>query len=64
MLVTYRIPKNTPLTEEQIQELEEAAKRPIVYDDDSPELTPALEKALRCAAVQRNRMKSKKVSGN
>ena len=64
MLVNYRIPKESALTEEQLLELREAAKRPIVYDEDSPELTPALEKALRCAAVQRNRLKAQKVSGN
>lgn len=40
-------------TEEQIRQIEEAAKREIVFDEDSPELTPAMEKAFRLAAKNR-----------
>ena len=29
----------------------------IVFDDDCPEMTPAMEKAFRCAVAQRNRAK-------
>lgn len=39
MLVTYRRKKGTPLTPEQIAEIEEAAKHPIVFDEDCPEMT-------------------------
>ena len=44
------------LTHKQLNELEEAKKYPIVYDEDSPELTPEMEKAFRLAAVSRNRV--------
>ena len=40
MLVTYKRKRGTPLTPEQIEEIKEAAKYPIVYDEDCPELTP------------------------
>ena len=39
MLVTYERKKGTPLTPEQIAEIEEAAKYPIVFDEDCPEMT-------------------------
>ncbi len=39
MLVTYNRKKGTPLTPEQIAEIEDAAKYPIVYDEDCPEMT-------------------------
>ena len=39
MLVTYNRKKGTPLTPEQIAEIEEAAKYPIVFDEDCPEMT-------------------------
>lgn len=35
--------------------LEEAKKHPITFDEDSPELTPEMEKAFRLAAKNRNR---------
>ena len=39
-----------------------ATKREIVYDDDSPELTPAMEKAFRLAAKNRNTHKNTAIS--
>jgi uncharacterized DUF497 family protein len=36
---TYHIDPDQKLTVEQKKELEEVAKRPIVYDEDSPELS-------------------------
>lgn len=36
---TVIIPGQKP-TEEQIKEIEEAAKRPVIPDEDCPELTP------------------------
>ncbi len=39
MLVTYNRKRGTPLTPEQIAEIEEAAKYPIVFDEDCPEMT-------------------------
>lgn len=57
MLVTYTIPEGLPLTDEQKRELEALKDRPIVYDEDCPELTPETERALLNAAIQRNWMK-------
>lgn len=42
-------------TQEQLDEVRAAAKREIQFDEDSPELSPAMYKAFPCAAAQRNR---------
>lgn len=42
-------------TQEQLEEVRQAAKREIICDDDAPELSPAMYKAFRCSAIQRNR---------
>ena len=60
MIVSYIPPKDRKLTEEQMRELEEAKKHPIVYDEDCPELSPAMMKAMRCAVAQRNRLLARK----
>ena len=57
MTVTVEYKKGQKLTEEQIAEIEAAKEKPIVYDDDCPELTPAMEKAFLLAARNRNRYK-------
>ena len=54
--------KNQALTEEQIKQLEAAAAKDPVYDEDSPQLTPAMEKAFRLAARSRNRQKKVSIS--
>jgi hypothetical protein len=46
----------------QIKQIQEVAKREIVYDDDSPEFTPAMEKAFRLAAKNRNTHKNTAIS--
>ena len=56
MLVTYKRKKGTPLTPEQIAEIEEAAQYPIVFDEDCPETTGEALEQLREAAIARNRM--------
>lgn len=38
-IVEYTLEPGTKPTKEQIEELREAAKRPIVYDEDCPPLT-------------------------
>lgn len=43
---TVTLDRNQKPTEKQIKQIEEAAKREIVFNEDSPELTPAMEKAL------------------
>ena len=57
MAVTVEYKKGQELTKEQIAEIEAASKKPIVYDEDCPELTPAMEKAFLLAARSRNRYK-------
>ena len=39
MIVKYSITKDQKPTPEQIAEIREAAKRPIVFDEDCPEMT-------------------------
>ncbi|MBQ6959793.1 MAG: hypothetical protein IJP78_02320 [Clostridia bacterium] len=39
MIASYSITKNQKPTPEQIAEIREAAKRPIVFDEDCPEMT-------------------------
>ena len=39
MIVSYSITKNQKPTPEQIAEIREAAKRPIVFGEDCPEMT-------------------------
>jgi len=46
-------------TEDQIREVREAAKQPVVFDDDSPELTPA-QYAEMAEMARRRRNEQKK----
>ena len=46
--------KNQKLTKEQKKEVREAAKKPIVFDEDSPNLTPKTLLAFKKAANKRN----------
>ncbi len=57
MTRTYIIENGIEPTEEQLREVEEAKNHPIVFDEDCPELSPAMRKAFRCSVVQRNRRK-------
>lgn len=54
MIRTVTLDRNQTPTEEQMKQIKEAAKREIVFDGDSLELTPAMEKAFRLAAKNRN----------
>ena len=40
-MIRKMIYESAPLTPEQIKQIEEADKKPIVFDDDCPELTEA-----------------------
>lgn len=62
MTRTVTLARNQKPTEEQIRQIEEAAKRKIVFDEDSPELTSAMEKAFRLAAKNRNTQRNISVS--
>ncbi|MCM1539676.1 MAG: hypothetical protein NC121_00235 [Blautia sp.] len=58
MTRTYIIENGQGPTEQQIREVEEAKKHPIVFDEDCQELSPAMMKAFKSAVVQRNRKKN------
>ena len=55
MIKTFTIETGQKLTEEQLEKISEAKKYPIVFDDDCPELSPAIIKAFKCAVTQQNR---------
>ena len=57
MTKTFIIEKGQKPTSEQLQEVLEAKKHPIVFDEDTPELSPAMHKAFRSCVIQRNRKK-------
>ena len=42
MIKTFTIEPGQSLTEEQLNEIEEAKKHPIVFDEDCEELSPAM----------------------
>ncbi len=58
MTKTFIIEKGQKPTAEQLQEVVEAKKRPIVFDEDSPELSSAMYKAFKSSVIQRNRKKN------
>lgn len=50
MKVTFKLTEeNSALTENEKRMLEKAKKLPVVYDEDSPELTEEMEKAFLAA---------------
>lgn len=55
MLKTFTIKEGQKPTEAQLAEIRAAAKRDIQFDEDAPELSPALYKAFECVARQRSR---------
>lgn len=58
MIKTATLTRGQEATEEQIRQIESAKENPIVFDEDSPELTPAMEKAFVLAAKSRNRVRN------
>ncbi len=58
MLKTLIIEKGQKPTKEQLEEVEEAKRHPIIFDEDCQELSPAMMKAFKSAVVQRNRRKN------
>lgn len=48
-MVTYELEKDAVLTNREKKLLAEAKKLPVVYDEDSPELTDDMEKAFAAA---------------
>lgn len=57
MTKTFIIKEGQRPTQQQLDEVAAATKREIQFDEDSPELSPAMYKAFKCAAAQRNRRK-------
>lgn len=58
MIRTFTIDNGQKPTNEQLQEVIEAKKKPIIFDEDSPELSPAMYKAFKSSVIQRNRKKN------
>ena len=58
MTKTFSIKPGQKPTEEQLREVAQAKQRAIVFDEDSPEMSPAMVKAFKCAVMQRNRRKA------
>ena len=57
MTRTFTIKDGQVPSKEQLDEVRSAAERTIQFDEDCPELSPAMYKAFKCAASQRNRRK-------
>jgi hypothetical protein len=58
MTETFIINEGDKPTEEQLKEVEEASRKPIVFAEDCEELSPAMMKAFKSAVIQRNRRKN------
>ena len=57
MTKTFTLNEGQKPTKEQLEEVREAAKREIQFDEDAPELSAALYKAFKSSVAQRNRRK-------
>lgn len=55
MTVYYTREKGSELTEDQKAMIKNASKMPIVFDEDSPELTDKTRAAFKKAVIERNR---------
>ncbi len=64
MVVKCALKPNTPLTAEEATIIEAAKKMPIIFDEDSPELTPETRDAFRQAAAERNARMKRQASGS
>ncbi len=63
MLVTYTLKRDQKPTPEQIEEIREAAKRPIVFDEDCPEMTEEQLRQFRRVDPRTGHAPCPKVSG-
>ncbi len=48
--------KKEKISDKQIQEVIEASKKPIEFDEDCEELSPELQKAFKAAVRNRNKI--------
>lgn len=60
-MTTLIIETNQKPSKEALDRLSELKDEDIVYDDDCPEMTPKMQKALACSVAQRNRLRKIKV---
>lgn len=58
MVKTFTINPGQKPTPEQLQEVENAKKYPIEFDEDCEELSPAMVKAFKASVAHRNRKKN------
>lgn len=58
LIKTFTINSGQKPTPEQLQEVENAKKYPIEFDEDCEELSPAMVKAFKASVVHRNRKKN------
>ena len=56
-MTTLMIKANQNPSKDTLERLSKLKDEDIVYDEDCPEMTPKMEKALACAAAQRNRIR-------
>ena len=57
MTKTFTLKEGQKPANEQLEEVREAAKREIQFDEDAPELSAAMYKAFKSSVAQRNRRK-------
>lgn len=57
MIKQVSIEKGQKPTQEEIDAIKAIKDEDIIFTDDCPQMTPAMEKAFRCAVAQRNRAK-------
>ena len=62
-MVSFTLTSDMKPTDSQLEMIHEASKKPVVYEDDCPELTPQMVEAFKKAASQRN-MRLKKAGKN
>ena len=55
-MTTFTINTNQEPPKDVLERLSTLKDEDIVYDDECPEMTPKMEKALACAVAQRNRL--------
>ena len=58
-MVSFTLTSDMKPTDSQLEMIQKASKKPIVYEDDCPELTPQMIEAFKKAANQRNAMLKK-----
>ena len=58
MVIRSTLEETDTITVKDRAMIAEAKKYPIIFDEDSPEMTPEMEKAFRVAAKMRDRLRA------